>query len=78
MRIRDLKKEILVLKEKRDQINKDIVRIGEEIIRRCKHKNITKNEIYHPGGYLNRSFSQYTITCNNCGKILEKYDGPQG
>ena len=70
--IKQITANINLLTESLKSYYKDIQDATEELRKLCKHEKSHRVEgVYIPAGYDYVSESNYTIVCDNCGKILE-------
>lgn len=72
----NFKKKEEIIKPINKLINKTDIEIDELKLRLraiCKHINITKSLLTTEGGYLNKGYTDYFITCNDCGEVIKTW-----
>lgn len=72
--IKEERKELTKSLDKRfNKNNEEVEQLQQRLKNICTHLNSTKSDLTTEGGYLNKGYTDYFITCNDCGKVLKTW-----
>lgn len=61
-----------------NKIGLEVVETRRELVEKCDHNDVRKENDYIEGGYLNREIFITRLVCNICGKELSKKEKTGG